>query len=160
QARETRLAVGLHLRARRPRPAGRQTQGRPRRGGLLAGALGIGGGAPDGDRKEGREQPHPPSRSVPHAHRRISCRAFFGRARDSEVASSKLRSRPLPPYFVVALLALSGGAARGDSGPLGIGVLVGSPMGISAKLRLGKNVALDLGAGAASIGDGGPDCHL
>jgi hypothetical protein len=42
----------------------------------------------------------------------------------------------------------------------GLGILVGSPMGISAKLCILPGHAVDLAVGAALIGDGGPDIHV
>jgi hypothetical protein len=50
--------------------------------------------------------------------------------------------------------------ARADGRTFGVGVLVGSPAGITAKLYLLPQHALDFAAGAALIGDGGPDVHL
>jgi len=65
--------------------------------------------------------------------------------------------RPGAVALVLAALALPASAA---AEPFALGILVGSPMGISARLALGRPFALDLAVGAASIGDGGPDVHL
>jgi len=53
-----------------------------------------------------------------------------------------------------------GRPASAAAEPFALGILVGSPMGISARLALGRPLALGLAVGAASIGDGGPDVHL
>jgi len=57
----------------------------------------------------------------------------------------------------IALLAASRAAA---ADPFALGVLVGSPMGISVRLGVGPRFALDVAVGASSIGDGGPVVHL
>ena len=67
------------------------------------------------------------------------------------------RSRALATVALAVALAAGRPAA---AGPLALGVLVGSPMGISARLGLEPRFALDVGVGAASISDGGPDVHL
>lgn len=67
------------------------------------------------------------------------------------------RSRALATVAFAIVLAAGRTAA---AGPLALGVLIGSPMGISARLGLDPRFALDVAVGASSIGDGGPDVHL
>jgi hypothetical protein len=60
---------------------------------------------------------------------------------------------------IVALGCLWGGAARADRGPFGLGLVVGSPTGLSMKLYLSDRTAVDAALGGALIGDQGIHVH-
>src|SRR5688500_14605891 len=61
----------------------------------------------------------------------------------------------------LGLLALVGWArsARAEGGPFGIGVIVGSPTGVSMKLYLDRQHAIDAAVGGALLGAGGIHVH-
>jgi len=62
--------------------------------------------------------------------------------------------------WLAALVVCASAPARAAEGPFALGLVLGSPMGISARLALGPSFALDLGAGSGTIRDDGPEAHL
>jgi hypothetical protein len=70
------------------------------------------------------------------------------------------RARRLTAALLVALfIALVGAPARADGGPFGLGLILGSPTGISGKLYFGKRNALDFAIGAALVNERGLHVH-
>jgi hypothetical protein len=61
----------------------------------------------------------------------------------------------------LGLLVVAGAArsARAEGGPFGIGVIIGSPTGVSMKLYLDRQNAIDAAVGGALLGAGGIHVH-
>jgi hypothetical protein len=63
--------------------------------------------------------------------------------------------------LLVFLSALAAGArARADGGPFGLGLIVGSPTGISGKLYFNRQNALDFAVGEAFLNERGLHIHV
>jgi hypothetical protein len=56
--------------------------------------------------------------------------------------------------LALASLPLAGGPAAADKGAFGLGVLVGEPVGLSARQYLADDMAVQAGLGAALVGGG------
>jgi hypothetical protein len=71
-----------------------------------------------------------------------------------------MRGRALAICLVTALSWSLPGVARADGGPFGLGVMVGSPTGLSAKLYMGRRNALDFALGFNFLNGRGLHFHM
>jgi hypothetical protein len=62
--------------------------------------------------------------------------------------------------IVLAILAATRGRAEAAGGPFGLGLIIGSPTGISGKLYFNRQNALDFALGAAFLSTRGLHAHL
>src|SRR5688572_28336210 len=70
----------------------------------------------------------------------------------------KMIKRLLPVLALCGAL-LASSSARAEGGPFGLGVIVGSPTGVSAKLYLNRTNAIDGAIGLSVLGAGGLHVH-
>jgi hypothetical protein len=63
-------------------------------------------------------------------------------------------------FLVMVLGAAVGGVARADGGPFGLGLILGSPTGISGKLYFNRQNALDFAVGEAFANERGLHFHV
>jgi hypothetical protein len=65
----------------------------------------------------------------------------------------------LLPVAVAVVLAVDVPVARAEGGPFGLGIILGSPTGLSAKLYLNRNHAVDAAIGGALLNESGLHAH-
>jgi len=72
--------------------------------------------------------------------------------------------RLLPAVVACGILAggslVDGAKARADGGPFGLGIIIGSPTGVSAKLYLNQQNAVDAALGISVLGASGLQAHV
>jgi hypothetical protein len=69
------------------------------------------------------------------------------------------RARRLAVVSII-LLALTAAEARAQGGPFGLGLIIGSPTGLSGKLYLDRRNAIDFALGAAFLSSRGLHAHV
>jgi hypothetical protein len=70
-----------------------------------------------------------------------------------------VRARRLAVVSTI-LLALAASGARAQGGPFGLGLIIGSPTGLSGKLYLDRRNAIDFALGAAFLSSRGLHAHV
>jgi len=68
--------------------------------------------------------------------------------------------RAMSRWALVTVFLLAAGPARADGGPFGLGLILGSPTGISGKLYFNKANAIDFAVGEAFANERGFHVHV
>jgi hypothetical protein len=66
----------------------------------------------------------------------------------------------LGAFLVTALVAAPASPAFAEGGPFGLGIIIGSPTGLSGKLYLNRTNAIDFAVGAAFLDSRGLHAHV